>query len=63
MILKIHLEYVRIFVSQHILYICPYVEKDKLGRGGGGGRGQGTDTFEKVSSLEYISPKISLAKP
>ena len=42
MILKIHLECRYILsmsecVSQHILYICPYVEKDKLGGGGGGG--------------------------
>ena len=47
MILKIHLEYVRICLSQHILYICPYVEKDKSEGGGGE-----VYTFGKVSSLE-----------
>ena len=39
MTLKIHLEYVRICVSQHILYIWPYVVNNKL-EGGGGGGGQ-----------------------
>ena len=34
MILKIHLEYVRICLSRYILYICPNVEKDKSGGGG-----------------------------
>ena len=59
MILKIHLEYVRIFVSQHILYICPYVEKDKSGRGGEGRQG-----IYFWKGLFTGSPKIqSLAKP
>ena len=31
---KIHLEYVRICVSQHTLYICPYIENDKSEGGG-----------------------------
>ena len=35
------------FVSQHISYICPYIEKDKSG--GGGAK---VYTFGKVSSLE-----------
>ena len=47
MTLKIHLEYVRICVSQHILYIWHYVVNDKLERGGGGE----VYTFGKVSSL------------
>ena len=34
MTLKTHLEYVRICVYQHILYIWPYVVNDKLERGG-----------------------------
>ena len=37
MTLKIHLEYVRICVPQHILYIWPYVVNNKLEGGGGGG--------------------------
>ena len=35
MTLKIHLEYVRICMSQHTLCICPYVENDKSEGGGG----------------------------
>ena len=34
MTLKIHIEYVRIYVSQHILYIWPYVVNNKLEGGG-----------------------------
>ena len=48
MTLKIHLEYVRICVSQHILYIWPQVENDKS-EGGGGTK---VYTFGKVSSLD-----------
>ena len=50
MTLKIHLEYVRICVSQHILYIWPYmyVVNNKLEGGGGGAK---VYTFGKVSSL------------
>ena len=51
MTLKIHLDYVRICVSQHILYICPFTENDKLG---------GILYFWK--SLCWES-KISLAEP
>ena len=35
MTLKTRLEYVRICVSQHILYIWPYIVNDKLERVGG----------------------------
>ena len=35
MTLKTHLEYVRICVSQHILYIWPYVVNNNLEGGGG----------------------------
>ena len=60
MTLKIHLEYVRICVSQHILYIWPYVVSNKL-EGGGGGGGAKVYTFGKVFSLG--SPNISPAEP
>ena len=44
-------------MSQHILYICPYVEKDISG-GGEGGEG-----IYFWKGLFTGSPKISLAKP
>ena len=34
-------------MSQHILYICPYVEKDNSGGGGGGGGGRARYVFLK----------------
>ena len=46
MTLKIYPEYVRICVSQHILYIWPSAENDKSEGGGGE-----VYTFGKVSSL------------
>ena len=47
MTLKIDIEYVRICVSQHILYIWPYVVNNKL-EGGGAAK---VYTFGKVSLL------------
>ena len=60
MTLKIHLEYVRICVSQHILYIRPYIVNNRLE---GGGRGGGKSIyFWKDLSVTW-SPKISPAEP
>ena len=56
MTLKMHLEYVRICVSQHILYIWPYVVNDKLERG----RGKSIYFWK---GLFTWSPKISPAEP
>ena len=49
--LKIHLQYVRICVSQHILYTWPNVVNNKLEEGGGGG-GQKYILLERSLHLE-----------